>query len=113
MTVEDQLRAALRRKEAPAGFAARVVSRAARERPDAAPSAPAARPRSRWVALGMAASLALATGSGLVFLDRQKEAEARHARALVIEALRVTNAELSHIQSRVTARADRGHADHE
>jgi hypothetical protein len=118
MTVEDQLRAALRRKAPPAGFAARVVSQAAGEPRSRQVSAPtplirAGSKRPRWVALGVAASLVLATGSGLVFLDRQKAIEARRARALAIEALRVANTELNHIQSRVTSGADRGRAEHE
>jgi hypothetical protein len=108
MTFEDQLRASLRRREAPEGFASRVAARAAAER--AMSGAPTrrtpARGRPRWVALGMAASLALATASGLVFLERQKETEARRAQAQVIQALRIAEAELAQIRSRVAARAD-------
>ena len=108
MTFEDQLRTSLRRREAPDGFAARVVARAAAER--AMSGAPTSRTpalgRPRWVALGLAASLTLATAAGLAFLDRQKEAEARRAQGQAIEALRIANAELLEIRSRVTARAD-------
>jgi hypothetical protein len=117
MTFEDQLRDALRRKEPPPGFAARVASLAASggapHESDGRHATPGRALRSRWVAFGMAASLALATASGLVFLDRQKQAEARRARALAIQALRVTSAELGHIQSRVTARVDRSRAERE
>jgi hypothetical protein len=108
MRFEDDLRAALERIEAPHGFATRVAARArlqqlaGGERPARLAGPPA---RRSWaVVLAAAASLVVATSSGLVFLDQQKRADAQRARVLAIQALRVASAELQHIQSRVVNR---------
>jgi hypothetical protein len=108
MKFEDDLRSALERVDAPHGFAARVVTRARlqvlAEGERRAP--PPARPtrRSWMVVLATAASLALATSSGLVFLEQQKRAEAERARTLAMQALRLASAELQQIHSRVVNR---------
>ena len=108
MKLEDDLRAALARIEAPDGFAARVVARARvqdMERDDgpARPPQPATT-RSWLVVLATAASLAVATSSGLLYLGHQKRADAERARRLALQALRLTSAELQQIQSRVVNR---------
>jgi len=108
MKLEEDLRAALERIEAPSGFATRVVARARLQqlvrdqRPARLPEAPT--PRSWAVVLAAAASLVLATSSGLVFLDHQKRADAERAHGLAVQALRVASAELQQIQSRVVNR---------
>lgn len=108
MKLEDDLRAALERIEAPSGFATRVVARARLQRlaVDGRP-APVSQPPTRrsWaVVLAAAASLIVTTSSGLVFLDRQKQADAERARGLAVLALRVASAELQQIQSRIVNR---------
>jgi hypothetical protein len=108
MRFEDDLRTALQRIEAPGGFAMRVVARARLrqvsldDRPGHALEPPTA--RSWVVVLATAASLILATSSGLVFLDHQKRADAERARGLALQALRVASVELQQIQSRLVNR---------
>lgn len=108
MTIEDDLRTALRRIDAPEGFATRVVARARLQdlerehRPG--PPARGSSARSRLVVLATAASLAMATSSGLFFLEQQKRADAERARSLAMQALRLVSAELQQIQSRVVNR---------
>jgi hypothetical protein len=108
MKLEDDLRAALERIEAPSGFATRVVARARLQQlAEDGRSAPSPQPPARrsWaVVLAAAASLIVATSSGLVFLDRQKQADAERARGLAVQALRLASAELQQIQSRVVNR---------
>ena len=108
MKLEDELRTALERIEPPEGFAARVVARArlqdlARSDRPARPSARATG-RSWFVVLAAAASLTVATSSGLFFLEQQKRADAERARGLALQALRLASAELRQIQSRVVNR---------
>ena len=110
MNLETELRRSLRRVDAPPGFAARVAALAAGQ---AAPPIreatlrPAARLRERWLAVGLAASLVAAVGAGVAVLERQRDAEARRARDMALQALRLTSAELSAIQEKVAARAGR------
>jgi hypothetical protein len=59
------------------------------------------------VALGLAASMTLATSAGLVFLETQRRAEGERARQQVITALRLTSGELNEIGRRLTAAAAR------
>lgn len=94
MDFEDQLRAALARQPAPAGFAERVAARAGR------------RSRSRnfwkpWAAGCLAASL-LAGACGLKqFEDRRTRQRGQAARAQLIQALEITSGKLSSIQKKV------------
>jgi hypothetical protein len=108
MKFEDDLRAALGRVDAPNGFAARVVARArlqalAADKTTGTRRAGPTR-RSWMVVLATAASLALATSSGLVFLEQQKRETAERARALAVQALRLASTELQQIHSRVVNR---------
>ena len=111
MKLEEDLRAALERIEAPSGFATRVVARARLQQlaVDGRPALVSQPPTGHsWaVALAAAASLIVTTASGLVFLDRQRQADAERARGLAVQALRVATAELQQIQARVV---DRGAA---
>jgi hypothetical protein len=108
MKLEDDLRDALARIEAPEGFAARVVARA-RLQDLGQDEGPTRQPwraatRSWFVVLATAASLTVATSSGLFFLEHQKRADAERARRLALQALRLASAELQQIQSRVVNR---------
>jgi hypothetical protein len=109
MTFEDELRRSLRRVDPPPGFATRVAAQAARQAiaptRQPAPLQTVARLRARWLAAGLAASLVVAVGAAVAVLERQRDAEAKRARDLALQALRLTSAELSAIQERVAARA--------
>jgi hypothetical protein len=90
MNLEDELRAALRRTEPPAGFTERVLGRVA-----ATPVRPAAKPWTKWVA-ALAASVILAAGA---FEYRQYQGE--RAKSQVLLAVRIAAAKLNKAQKKV------------
>jgi hypothetical protein len=100
--MERELRRALRRVEPSPGFAERTVARLAEAPAPVAPPAVARGGASRWLGLGVAASLVAATAVGWVQAVRRAEAE--QARQDVELALRITTEKLQEVQSKVQAR---------
>jgi negative regulator of sigma E activity len=85
---EQQLRDTLRPVEPEEGFEQRVMARIARE-------PPRSRTRvSRWVAIGLAASVAFAAIIGTQQWQQRREQEGLEARRQLLEALRVTGEKL-------------------
>lgn len=97
--LDDELRNALRREEPPAGFADRVIERAARGR---AQHRQANRPFVRWAA---AAAIVAALGGGVQYRVAQKEREERlrgeAAKEQVVQALRIAGSKLQLVQAKV------------
>jgi len=112
---EDDLRAALQRKDPGAGFSQRLMARISQ-----AANAPVGRPPSRWLGwlnqlrlrpalAGALATVLLLTGGGLGYLrhqqlERQRQrdlAAAKAAEKQAILALRITNAKLNRVLQRV------------
>lgn len=85
---EQQVRDALRPVDPDEGFEQRVMSRIARE-----PTRPR-RKVTRWVAIGLAASVAFATVMGTHQWQVHRERQGLEARRQLIEALRVTGEKL-------------------
>ena len=116
MNIDHELRDALRRKEAPANFADRVLhlARQSSERAEAARisemPAPARRPAPsssirRWLAA--AAVLALAAGGAeRYYTQQQQAAQAARVREELRTALRITNDTLAHVQSKLAQPVD-------
>jgi hypothetical protein len=98
--MEQELRRALRRAEPSAGFADRVVAALARPRPE--PDERTAWSRARWIMLGLAASVAIASAAG--WMQSTRRAEAERARQDVELALRITSQKLQLVQSKVQER---------
>jgi hypothetical protein len=92
---EDQLRRALARQEPSAGFADRVVARAAKRRP-----APWANWRA-WTAAAIAACLCLGALDLEMEHQRKVRAQGEAARAQLIQAMQITSAKLHKIQKKV------------
>jgi len=99
---DDQLKDALRRVEAPEGFADRVLARA-RQLPEPAPR----RSLSDWfrlpgLQLALAASLCLTVGVG-VHLHRleQERLQGEAAKQQLLQALHITGSKLHSINARV------------
>jgi hypothetical protein len=95
--LEDELRNAMRREDAPPGFAARVMARI--------DAAPARRhvfhlPAFRWAAAAVAAMLLLAAGIGY---ERQRTArmEGERAKEQVMLALRITGSKLQFVKEKI------------
>jgi hypothetical protein len=89
--VERDLRELLRRKEAPPGFAGRVLARTSRLQA----------PRTSWVWLAAAALVLLMIG-GVVFVQEQRrQAEGEKAKQQLMAGLRITGSKLSEVQSRL------------
>jgi len=84
MNLEDELRAALRCKEPPPDFAARVMARVA-----AAPARPAGRAWVRWTA-ALAASVVLAAGA-----LEYRHYEGERAKEQVLLAVRIAATKLN------------------
>ena len=90
-SLEDDLRAALRRQEPPPGFAARVMSRLDRT--------PWWRAWRRWA---VAAAMVLVVAAGAEYRHQRAERIAGEAaRRQVLQALRITGAKLRLVQSKV------------
>jgi len=95
---EDELKAALRRKEPPLGFANRVMRRIERPRPAF---------RLRWAAWAVAAGLILSAG-GLRYHSYQVErAQGERAKRQLLLALEITSEKLSLVQRKVDALSQR------
>jgi hypothetical protein len=104
--LENELRAALRRREPPAGFTQRVLAQIE--------AAPAPRvgwrralaslfrmPRLRWAAAGAVACLLLAIGIAHYRQVQRERAEGEAARAQVMQALRIASSKLNVTMKRV------------
>lgn len=132
MSFEEQLRQALRPGPAPRGLADRVVAQLAAAatddyRPQTAGEAPPDTPdtlagtaqavrtaavpgpagagvgrRRSWMGLGVAASLLAAVASSALWLEHDRQRQAREARDQVLRALAITSEQLHDIQARVT-----------
>ena len=105
---EDELRRALRRVEAPAGFAERVLRRAADAGAQAvAPGRTRIRrllggPMARWAT---AATLAVAVTGGVWYrAEQRRQAEGAEARRQVLVGLRIASSKLQLVQLRVNQR---------
>jgi hypothetical protein len=97
--LDDELRNALRRAEAPAGFADRVIERAAREERTARPSM---RPFMRWAAAAMiVGALAGADQYRAVQDAREERLRGEAAKEQVIQALRITGSKLHLVQVKI------------
>ena len=96
--LDDELRAALGRREPPAGFAARVVARAAA---DAGRRRWWSVPRLRWAA-ALAACLVLAGG---VEMERERRIrrQGELAKQQVMLALRITGNKLQFVKEKIHA----------
>ena len=98
MNLEKDLRRALQREEPPAGFAGRVIARAAR-------SLPLARPRRWWQFRGFVLANALATGAAVLITgvawQRHQQQRTLEAQRQLITALTVTQASLQKAQQRI------------
>jgi negative regulator of sigma E activity len=113
MTFDDELRDALRPSDPGPRFAERVLARlepvaaVVPVEPAVVPAPVREHPRRpfRWVPLGLAASVTVATAAGVVFLEAQRRAEGERARHQVIVALRLTSGELNEIGRRLDTRA--------
>ena len=98
MDFEDQLRAALARKEPPAGFAERVATESVRRD---------GRPGGRrnfwkpWAAGCIAASLLAGAFEMKQIEVRRERDKGQAARTQLLQALRITGAKLHHIQQKV------------
>ncbi len=98
--IEDRLRDALRRKPAPPGFAARVLSRL-ESAADARPAARLSRPR-LWA---VAAALVIAAGVGLIERERWVERRNRAALEESLEALSVAATQLDRAREKAFSHA--------
>lgn len=94
MNLEDELRAALRREDPSAGFAARVVARAHFK-----PAPKAARPRMMWAA-AMAAMLVV----GFVGTSEYRQRKAERAGHEAALALRIAATKLNMTRDKVLRR---------
>ena len=98
MDFEDQLRAALARKEAPSGFAERVAAQCARRKMRARRLSRYWKP---WAAGCIAASLLAGVLEMKQLEDRRDRAKGQAARSQLLQALRITGTKLHHIQQKV------------
>jgi hypothetical protein len=97
--LDDELRHALRRVEAPAGFADRVVQRASRRQLHARK---ANRPYLRWAAAAMiAGALAGADQYRSIQNAREERLRGEAAKEQVVQALRIAGSKLQLVQARV------------
>jgi hypothetical protein len=104
--LENELRAALRRREPPAGFTERVQAQI-----EAAPAPKAGWRRAlaslfgipplRWVAAGAAACLLLAIGIAHYREVQRQRAEGEAAKVQVMQALRIASSKLNVTMKRV------------
>ena len=103
MNIDHELRDALRRKEAPANFADRVLQRIS-EMPAPAPRPAPSSSIRRWLAV--AAVLALAAGGAERYYTQQQAAEAARVREELRTALQITNDALAQVQSKLSPPAE-------
>jgi hypothetical protein len=111
MDADDELRNALRRVEPPAGFAERVLRRAADRGapPFATRRGPMRRvlggPAARWAT---AAALAVAvTGAVWYRAEQRREAQGENARRQVLIGLRIASSTLQQVEAKVNQRRAR------
>ena len=99
---EEELRASLQPRHAPAGFADRVLARV-----DALPQHnpvpwPHRTIRNPWVRSAVAATLLLAVGlGGYIEHQRERQIAGEHARQQVLLALRITSSTLQDVRNKV------------
>jgi hypothetical protein len=117
MNMDNELREALRRKQAPADLADRVLARASEQserRPAAGfdtGAATAAQPRTsrvvmRWLAA--AAVLAVTAGGAERYYTQQRAAEAARVQEEIRIALQITSETLARVQSKLSEPAENG-----
>jgi hypothetical protein len=93
---EDQLRESLRRTEPPAGFADRVIARAAAERDDN---------RRRWTRWGVAGAMAASLFAGALGIGQWRERQrGQEAREQLLQAMEITGSKLQRIQKKIQER---------
>ena len=107
--LEEALREALRREDAPEGFAARVLARVASPAPGTG--------RWDWLLWPQALRWATAVTLSLVLLlvvqfntERRRRAEGELAKAQVVTALRITAEKLQYAREKVVRATNRGPA---
>ena len=106
MNIDHELRDALRRKEAPANFADRVLERIGEMPAPARRPAPSSSGMRRWLAA--AAVLAVAAGGAeRYYTQQQQAAEAARVREELRTALQITNDALAQVQSKLSPPAER------
>jgi negative regulator of sigma E activity len=102
MNFDDQLKAALKRREPPNGFAERVLARAQSPAARRLPSWrerwawPILRPQQAWVAAGVAAAILLVT-SGVRY---QHQRQGELAKQQVMLALEIAGSKLNYVQKK-------------
>jgi len=96
--IDDRLRAAMRREEAPAGFAGRVL---ARTQPVPPRPRRAAMYRWTWAAAAFAACLTLAIGLGEYRREAAQRARGLEAKQELMQAMRITGSKLRVAQEKV------------
>lgn len=106
MSMDEELRRALRPVEAPPGFTERTMARIASEgqgeaRGRGRPWGPSV---TRWLGAAVAASILVASGAGWYQVSR-RAADAERARQDVERALRITTEKLQEVQTRIQAKA--------
>lgn len=116
---EDDLKEALRRKDPGPGFTQRVMARIGQEQESKAVQVKAAKKGPLWLRwritqhpalAGALAALVLTVGAGLGYeqyhrVQEQKRVEAQKAelaKEQIVQALKITNAKLSHVFRRVS-----------
>ena len=100
---DADLRAALKRREPPDGFAERTLARINQAPPSRPPARAPFRQWTGWAALAAAASIALAVG-GAEYRAHQKEAEGRKAVQELTLAMRITSDTLREVQNKLTGK---------
>jgi hypothetical protein len=109
-TFEQELRAGLRPRSAPAGFADRVLARVEDSPRRDTPRRPIWSISNPVVRGAIAATLLLAIGIGGYFEhQRERRIAGEHARQQVLLALRITSSTLQDVRNKV----DRNYANHE
>ena len=96
MNLEEELRSALRRKEPPAGFAARVAAQAVAQSDDAPQSR-----RTPWRAIAAALTMTAFLGGWAAREAATQRAAGERARDEVLTALRITSEKLRTAQEHV------------
>ena len=104
MNIDHALHDALRRKEAPANFADRVLQRISEAPAPSRRPAPQASRIRRWLAA--AAVLAIAAAGADRYYEQQRAAEAARVREEIRIALQITNDTLAHVQSKLSQPVD-------
>ena len=105
MNIDHELHEALRRKEAPANLADRVLQRISETPAPAHRPAPSSMGMRRWLAAAAVFALAV-TGAERYYTHQQREAEAARVQEEIRIALQITNDTLMHLQSKLSQPAD-------